>query len=167
MRRLSVWFCFRFCKICCASLALRAPVPFGINGRRLSIARASSFSAFGLHHWSVASTSWFLPVRAAKSPNLNYDTVSEVRWGIFHSFGVYYLHQIHQNSPKFINFFDSLWRFTLFTKKRHSPSPNWFTASICRQIVGVCLRRHHPALCCVVTAKMWITNKNTSWLIGC
>ena len=34
------------------------PFPFGINGRRLSIARACSFSAFGLHHWSVASTSW-------------------------------------------------------------------------------------------------------------
>ena len=34
------------------------PFPFGINGRRLSIARASSFSAFGLHHWLVASTSW-------------------------------------------------------------------------------------------------------------
>ena len=36
------------------------PFPFGINGRRLSIARASSFSAFGLHHWLVASTSWLL-----------------------------------------------------------------------------------------------------------
>ena len=35
------------------------PFPFGINGRRLSIARASSFSAFGLHHWLVASTLWF------------------------------------------------------------------------------------------------------------
>ena len=41
-------------------VALWAPVPFGINGRRLSIARASSFSAFGLHHWLVVSTSWFL-----------------------------------------------------------------------------------------------------------
>ena len=38
------------------------PFPFGINGRRLSIARASSFSAFGLHHWLVASTSWFTQI---------------------------------------------------------------------------------------------------------
>ena len=60
-----------------SGLPFGLPFPFGINGRRLSIARATtkcsrpngspkgqrsaatSFSAFGLHHWLVASTSWF------------------------------------------------------------------------------------------------------------
>ena len=42
-----------------SGLPFGLPFPFGINGRRLSIARASSFSAFGLHHWLVASTLWF------------------------------------------------------------------------------------------------------------
>ena len=61
-----------------SGLPFGLPFPFGINGRRLSIARATtkcsrpngspkgqrsaatSFSAFGLHHWLVASTSWLL-----------------------------------------------------------------------------------------------------------
>ncbi len=45
------------------------PFPFGINGRRLSIARASSFSAFGLHHWLVASTQYLLDLREILLPS--------------------------------------------------------------------------------------------------
>ena len=53
--------------------ALRLPYglrSFSINGLRLSIARTGSYFAFGSHHWSVVSTSWFCAVR--RSPVANF-----------------------------------------------------------------------------------------------